>query len=306
MKLPEGWDAFYESTLSKTKTLIKNQVWLLDWTSTQAWMANFSVDVHRYLAAHMLDRLIYRSERMAESSFRFFFSTEFYDLALTASQRKDIDTIMWLKELKNPYSALTKDVVICPVLKSIESGESGGEIARLLTSDLVPEKKIHPISHQSLDELEGKMILLVDDFVGSGRQFIEFAEKTNLKLASSKNEIVYAPLMAFYKGIDNINKKDFGVKVKPLELVTDSERFFTHKEGAFFCGDGINSESEVINTYREMCKLDANFHKKFWMGDDNASLCVAFQWGCPNQTLGAMWYDGGDDWSKLLRRRGSQ
>jgi len=111
--------------------------------------------------------------------------------------------------------------------------------------------------------------------------------------------------MAYESGLNVIRDKNYGVTIFPLETVTAEEQFFTHKAGAMFGGDDINLEVDVLKHYHEMRQLDPLFQRRGWLGFDKASLCVAFQWGCPNQSLGVMWYAGGPTWNRLVRRRGA-
>jgi hypothetical protein len=197
--------------------------------------------------------------------------------------------------------------VICSVTKQGEHGESGSHIIRLLSGKLFNEKIIFPIDQKKLDTIQGKIILIVDDFLGSGLQFSRFATSSALINAAKKNNIIYAPSMAYYKGLDATKKKSYGIELMPLETVFSNEQFFTFKRGATFCGDEVNTEENAIKVYEEMRALDSKFIKsKSWYGRDSASLCVGFQWGCPNQSLGVTWLDGSNDWQKLQRRRGAE
>lgn len=310
MILPEGWEAFYIGVCDRTKALTKSGVWNGDASSMLAWLGNFSKDTHRYVAAHILDRLTFRTEKMTEAAYRMYVSSIFREFCKESSNPIGSSVEEWLTALRNPNSPWTKNIKLCSVSKAGEHGESGSHIIRILTGSMFSEKHIYPVDTRKLEAVKGYIILIVDDFMGSGDQFLKFAKHHKLELAAKNNHIIYAPSIAYYKGLENLAKSAFKIRITPLEVVSKKEQFFSHEPGAKFFGDDVNTESDIYNVYKEMRTLCPEFGKKayddYWPGRDEASLCVGFQWGCPNQSLGLMWLDGDADWQRLVRRRGSQ
>ena len=312
MILPEGWEAFYKGVCDRTKALTKSGIWNTDASSMYAWLGNFSKDEHRYVAAHILDRLTFRTEKMTESAFRMYLSSVFREYCRSSLNKDQVGASVeeWLAILRDPKYISTNRIRLCSVSKAGEHGESGSHMVRILTGDLFSEKYVFPVDTHPLNSIQGHIILIVDDFVGSGDQFLKFAAHHKLSEAAKKNRIIYAPSIAYYKGIQNFKKLSYPITITPLEVLTKKEQFFSHEKGAKFFGDDVNSEAEVLNVYAEMRKLTPNFMRpgttQFWLGRDDASLCVGFQWGCPNQSLGMMWLEGDANWQRLVRRRGSQ
>lgn len=310
MILPEGWEAFYDGVCERTNALTKSGIWNGDAHSIRAWLGNFTEDTHRYIAAHILDRLTYRTEKMTESAFRMYLSSVFREFCRDAGNSVGSNIEEWLAALRAPHCPWTNKIKLCSVSKAGEHGESGSHMIRILTGGLFSQDHIFPVDTQKLHSVKGNILLIVDDFMGSGDQFIKFAKHHKLEDALKHNHIVYAPSVAYYKGLENLTHSNYKIKITPLEIVPEKERFFSHKPGAKFFGDDINTEIDVLKVYHEMRKLCPEFGKKgcdtVWMGRDDASLCVGFQWGCPNQSLGLMWLDGNSNWERLVRRRGSQ
>jgi len=310
MILPEGWEAFYNGVYDRTKALTKSGIWNGDASSMLAWLGNFSQDSHRYVAAHILDRLTFRTEKMTEAAFRLYLSSIFREFCKDYSNPIGSNVEEWLAGLRNPSCPWTANIKLCSVSKAGEHGESGSHMIRILTGSVFSERHVFPIDTQRLDTVKGQIILIVDDFMGSGDQFMKFAKHHKLEIAAKQNHIIYAPSVAYYKGLENLASSSYKIKITPLEVVPKKEQFFSHEPDAKFFGDDVNTEADVLKVYREMQKLCSEFGKKgcdsVWLGWDNASLCVGFQWGCPNQSLGLMWLDGNSDWQRLLRRRGSQ
>ena len=306
MILPQGWESFYDGVCHRTKTLADTGIWNSDARSMLAWLGNFTLDEHRYIAAHILDRLTFRTEKMTESSYKRFLSSYFRNYVHSCLGESAENVLSWLDALRDKHNKLTKDILLCSVTKVGERGESGGHMIRILTGNLFGQKHIFPVDTMNLDALKGKIILIVDDFVGSGEQFSIFAKSSGLREAAKENNIIYAPSMSYYIGRENIIAEDYGIDFHPLEIISKREQFFSFESGAAFCGDDVNSEEDVLSCYNEMLSLNSNFNKGLWLGRNDASLCVGFQWGCPNQSLGVIWYEGQGDWHRLVRRRGSQ
>jgi hypothetical protein len=306
MILPEGWEQFYDDVCRKVKILTKVGVWSSDASSMLAWLGNFEKREHKYIAAHILDRLTFRSEKMLESSYRLFLCSTFRNYVLEKTGQSAGSIQEWLSFLAASPREVMSDLLVCSVSKAGEHGESGSHMIRILTGELINEHRVFPIDTDSFSSVEGKVILIVDDFVGSGKQFSDFAEPRDISNASKKNHIIYAPAMGFEIGLENLKRKSYGIEIFPLEVVGEHERFFCHQPGAPFVGDDLNSESDVLKCYHEMRTLDKSFKKPNWLGRNKASLCVAFQWGCPNQSLGVMWFKGDGSWNRLVRRRGIQ
>ncbi|MDO8909529.1 MAG: hypothetical protein Q7W55_13645 [Pseudohongiella sp.] len=306
IKLPDGWEIFYDDVCRKVKTLTASGVWSADASVVLAWLANFKADEHRYIAAHILDRTTFRTEKMLEGGYKRFLATSFRETAMLHLGTSNINIRDWFEILREHPKGIHSNLLLCPVTKAGESGDSGNHIVRILTGELFNQHRTLSPFETPLSNQTNNLILIVDDFVGSGVQFKEFADKTNLKEAARNNKIVYAPAIAYYKGLQSIYEENYGIDIIPLEILGKSEQFFQHENGIKFCGDDINAEQDVLACYQEMRLLDPGFGRGGWLGRDRASLSVMFQWGCPNQSLGIMWYQGSNPWNRLARRRGAQ
>ncbi len=306
IKLPIGWEFFYDDVCKKVKVLTGCGVWSTDASSVLAWLGNFQKDEHRYIAAHILDRVTFRTEKMIEGSYKLFIASIFREHSLKHCSAEHSSIEEWFEILRSHPKGNHTDINLCSVSKPGDNGDSGSHMVRILTGELFNQNRIISPEISPLDTLQNKVILLVDDFVGSGTQFKTFADEVALREAAKKNYIVYAPALAYYKGLTSIRQENYGIEIMPLEIINKNEQFFLHEDGCMFCGDDLNTEADVLQTYREMRNLDSSFGKSCWLGRDAASLSVVFQWGCPNQSLGIMWYEGSNQWSRLARRRGTQ
>ena len=306
IQLPNGWEFFYEDVCKKIKLLTACGIWTTDASTIFAWLGNLKKDEHKYIAAHILDRITFRTEKMIEGGYKLFLASNFRELAsrFTCAEHDSIEE--WFEILRSHPKGSHANIHLCSVSKIGDNGDSGSHMVRILTGELFNQNRTISPDRTPLYTLKNRFILIVDDFVGSGAQFKDFAEETGLREAAKNNYIVYAPALAYYRGLESIHQEDYGLHIMPLETLNKHEQFFQHDKGCMFCGDDLNVEPDVLETYKEMRLLDSNFGKGSWLGRDNASLSVVFQWGCPNQSLGIMWYEGGSEWNRLARRRGAQ
>lgn len=306
MKLPDGWELFYDDICKKVKTITASGIWTTEGSTVLAWLGNLKEDQHKYIAAHILDRVTFRTEKMIEGGYKVFLASTFRELVLESDCIEHDSIEEWFDVLGSHPKRSHAHIKLCSVSKAGDNGDSGSHMVRILTGELLNENRSISPEKTPLAEYRNQIILLVDDFVGSGGQFSEFAEETNLREAAKNNFIIYAPALAYYKGLESIHQQNYGIQIRPLEVIRKNDQFFTYDEGCKFCGDDLNSEVDVLKVYKEMRGLDPNFGKGSWLGRERASLSVVFQWGCPNQSLGIMWYTGTNDWNRLARRRGSQ
>lgn len=303
MKLPSGWTQYKEAVLSRAETLCKAGIWKLDRTELWSWMQNFEHDEQKYLACHILDSVIYRSKDMMESAYSQYFATELRRRVALA-ESKGVDTIeTWQSRLRLNKDALNGKLALSPVKLKMDTGESGSTVTRKLTSNLVSEKLFLPIDEHYWDKNRGKLLVLVDDFVGSGDQFVEYSHEIKLDHGSEDNEILYVPLIAMESGVNRL-KSDFpNISIFPIETLQESDKFFHGEESEKFRGDQINTIGDALDCY-ESIRDGHGYRPDYWRGRDKSEQTVAFEWGCPNQSLGVLYFSKERGWNRLFSKRG--
>lgn len=302
MQLPSYWKNFEEEVLNRVNTLCKSNIWGLQRDSLRAWFNNFQKEEHKYLALHILDRLTYRSKDMAHAAYSSYVRTKLKSHAADFFGINQLSMCQWLEGIRRHGTTEFENLKLIAVSKKYDTADSGKVILRMLTSELFNQ------SHElSCDELiaqghKGLLIILIDDFVGSGQQFIDFARDYKLSEIMVSNKVLYAPLMAYKPGIDVIAKAYPNLNIEPLEVLDESDHFFSFSDDKLFCGDDEITEQEFISCYEEIRVLSG--HKKsMWYGRDKLCLTVAFEWGVPNQSLGCLWLDSKPNWHNLVCRR---
>jgi len=298
MQLPNNSEAFKAMVIEKIKTYCDTNIWPFESEKFTAWLANFDSKTEEYLALQILDSLIVRSYEMAKASYArlLYGPVRQYLIQNTSIATGSIQ--QWKSHLED--GALSNQLRLAPVRLTGAEGESGGVIYRMLSEELDTNK-------YSLGKAKKppEVIILVDDMVGSGKQFIKFSEQFELADKLENTEVLYCPLIGFETGIEAVQRKHPKLKVLPAEYIYKSDSLFFGADDEFFKGDNQNTIADVKSFLMEMRAKYAP-KKQFWNGFDDAGLSLAFEWGCPNQTLALLHMGNSqakNEWQRLFSRR---
>lgn len=203
-----------------------------------------------------------------------------------------------------------------------DSGASGDTVCRLVSAHESYTKHLTASGFEQSDGEpsgipSGKVILLVDDLLGSGGQVKKLVREKNLYEWCQKNKVVYAPLIAMESGYRKVTKDYPFLDVRPIEIIEEDQKLFTFQEnGKVLVGNEDYPEDSFIDAYDDMLDLygmlkdDSGKPKKSRFGLKRAALPLAFEWGCPNQAIPLLWWTPDDEesrqnsWTKLFRKRG--
>jgi len=301
MKLPDNWVLFKSLVLEKIKVYCNTGIWPFDYDLFTSWLSNFDDKTDEYVALHLLDSLIVRSNEMAVSGYSQLLKSDLRQHLIKNNLiDKNLSISSWTNALKR--GSLYTKLQFIPIKLSNDHGESGGTIYRLMSKLMNTDRMSGSIN----DDIFGKTIVLIDDFIGSGEQFEEYAREINLGTLLKRNHIIYSPLLAFDAGLERLSKSFPDLTLMPVETIDRSEGVFMPGQNKeLFRNDTENSVDDMVLHYSEM-------HKKyspsmpFWRGKDDACLTLVFEWGCPNQTLSILWMEHTNkinNWQQLFSRR---
>jgi len=304
MKTPKDWERYQSQMLRKFETLCDSNIWHLTTDNIYYWLANFKKNrEHEYLAYEMLDSMTHRNKLAIEASYHRFLVSEFRHITREFDKTVPSEIDTWLEQLSSKEGFPTNNVRLSPVRMQSDMGDSSQSVVRLLNSKLISEQRKLILDENSYKTVKGYLILLVDDFAGSGNQFGKFAKKIQLNRLKENNTIIYAPAMGMSAGVEKI-KTNWGIEVFPLESVNKSHSIFEGSNTDQFRNNNNNTIKEALQCYDDM-KNAYGYVGGSWLGYKKAKLVLSFDWGCPNQTLGIFW-DGKNfdrDWNVLLTRR---
>ena len=300
MQLPPNWLVFKRIVLSNVKLYCATNIWPFKYETFTAWLNNFDNELDEYLALQLIDSLIVRSNQMVKVGFaRLLHSQIRQTLIERQVVDESIDLVQWKRLMR--VGGLQKKIQFSPIYTNDQAGESGNSIYRLISSELATGRYL-------LNESKSKSeaIVLIDDFVGSGKQFLEFSEEFELEERLKTQVIIYCPLVAYKIGVDEIKTKFPQLILLPVETIYEESSIFSGSKDEFFKNDTINTIESVKNHLISMQSKYAAKNMPSWLGFDNASLPLSFEWGCPNQTPSILWMHETPKvkgWNKLFSRR---
>lgn len=298
MHLPENFEQFKTVVLEKVKTYCDSNIWPFEYEKFCGWLNNFDQPLEEYLALQVLDSLIVRSKEMAIASYSRLLSCELRQFIFENTEVNPGSIDNWMKKIKQ--GSLNKDIRFAPVRLSKDQGESGGSIYRML-SDLISTERYALNSANS----NPKVIILIDDFIGSGDQFSDFAKEFGLSKHLQSSDVIYTPMMAFSKGIDKIKREYPDLVIIPAEHLYESDGLFFGDDTKMFKNDPKNSIADV-RRYLEIMKRKYAPKISNWHGYEEAALPLSFEWGCPNQAPSILYMEYSSEknnWNRLFNRR---
>ncbi|MBM6402046.1 phosphoribosyltransferase-like protein [Phycicoccus sonneratiae] len=257
------------------------------------WIANFD-GADRNLASHLLD------------SFQFFNKETTDELVLAA-----IDEAA---SLVHASSELACDDFPENALISFPTGEtpnvtdSGFAMVRKLRQ-LLPIREANCLSPDSAVRqlaVSDKVLILVDDFVGSGQQFRETwtrryqlgsSLEMSLMDAASGSQIFYCVAIITDYGRQRIAALDPRIKV--CAGYSLSSRYSITDPATHLVPSGRQAETmALIAKYSTRCGIPQDQS----LGFHRLGLAIAFEHGTPDATLPLFFHEG-PGWSSLVKRR---
>ncbi len=304
MQVGDWQRQFMNQVLGRAEYLCRSQIWKIDIDTLYAWMSNFSDrEEHRYLASYILSKLIFRSQLMLEVSYKRQLGLFLRNYVNACGQFPYKTLPNWFDFLKRRPKNKSPDLFIAPVRRENDTGESGSSVVRCLTANLINEKRAISLLTKTPSQLKGAIIVLVDDFAGSGDQFTDFANDVKLASWMEHCSIAYSPLMARQDALTRLQGDYPNVTFMPAEVLSNDLNIFSGRDSDLLESDQVNTYADLKNCYEDIRKRH-NFSSEYWCGRNDAGLPLAFQWGCPNQSIGILWLNGKKgNWHKLCGRR---
>jgi len=305
---------FIHYAIEKVYFYIDSNFWSkLNVTRVQRWMNNFTTLDEQYCAAKLLDRFVYYSEEDTIQLLKhglndLFIREEFLcleeetDFQLGDSQFDD---------LKNSY---IKETAIMPLSEGNPT-ESSHAIARILSNEIgFPESNILNPQSMELEYIKKfKRILIVDDFVGTGDQIIEFwnffdvcVDGNNVKMFELARDIEeirieYFCLVVTEEGYKRFYSEelahDKSLNIRYCEMLKEKFKIFGAKS-VYFNQDEIEDCKKIL----EKLVLSKGINLSGWRGLDYA---IAFHHCIPDASL-PLFYEKQEDWNYLIRNKTTQ
>ena len=293
-------DDFVERTKSKVFFYIESTIWNnIDHKRLISWLNQFKEEVEEevYLSYLLLDSLVYYNK----SDCLKLLNKGIFDLVVrekVLSSDRESDFRKNEMDLKGLIKSTLSKVGFMTLLTDgdNETTVSSRVLTRYLTHEMdFPEDQIFDPS--DLENVYDKFdtIILVDDFIGSGRQIINFWYHTEIKFKDStklisdiclENSISmkYLCLVADEKGLANFYSygDKLNLTIWPCERLNISHSFFEMESDKF---ESIEDCEKYKKIYMDVC--NRNGIKSF--GYELGELTIAFEHTVPDSTLPIFW-----------------
>ena len=302
-------EEFNDYAHKKVYFYIESNFWSkLDITILRNWLNNFKTPDEKYCAAKLLDRFVYYSEADIISLLNY----GLYELIL---KRKVLEI-----EFKTSFSVRNEDLMeirnnffsstlILPLLQDNLS-ESSLAMLRYLTNDLgFPEQNI--LNNRNLNSdvfSKARNLIIVDDFIGTGNQLLQFWNQTKIKVEGEEIivnrlkskfpniDIEYLCLVCTEEGYSNFHAENYDVplRITYCEMLENKFKVFG-KDSVYFTNDEVEACRIVLE---ELCKkndLDL-------LGYNSLDYAIAFHHSIPDSAL-PLFYKKTSSWRPLFKNK---
>lgn len=285
---------FIDQTYDRAKKLVRVGIWgELDESRLTAWLDCFAKYQAQLLAAFLLDNLCYRSKRQFASMLdELMFQLESLEILSSAALSS------------SPSSSPSTRLTFSPVINdSSPPTKSGPYILRLLQR----QYRIHsewlswPQNIAGMTDLD--RVIFVDDFCGTGNQFVKFLKSIGLDPETVKKrdlKISYVVAAIHEKGEKKIAENYPTVQVVASERLTAVDAVLSDESLGRYEIDGF--KEKIIGQYNAVIKAaQLPAAGKFSSGYGELGLAYGFSHATPNNTLPIFWFETAN-WVPLLER----
>jgi hypothetical protein len=301
---------FIKDALQKVHFYIESQFWSkLGNDKLNNWLQNFKSLDEKYCAAKLLDRFVFYSEKDTIRLLEFGLNEIIFKRYVL---KEEITHNFLLKnsEILKMKEDFFSKCFFLPLITMSNVSESSFAIARYLTNDLgIDEKKIlDPNNLKSSVLKECKNIIIFDDFIGSGRQILDYwnygeiiLDKEPIKTRDIKSlfneiEIEYFCLVCTEDGYFNfIEENDgIGLKLTFCEKLTSKYKVFG-SNSIYFDNDEVEACKEILTN---LCSKN-NIELLGYKGYDYA---IAFHHSIPDTCL-PLFFRQEKNWNPLFKNK---
>jgi len=298
-----------EFVLTKCDYFVDVQLWPLKADlNPQAWLENF-ISAELPHATQLLNAFLYFSERMVD---------EMFVAAFQALSHAVTDPSAPFLAVQNAWRAFVDAALFTHVTGEVPSTtDSGFAFARRARQLLqIPEERILTPRDVLMALLAGppRPVVFVDDFVGSGNQFIETWERiTSVShtlslsfktIAESRrgDRFFYCPAFCTEHGLSEIKRRCPPVVVSAAHVLPARYSVLAH-DSLIWPPDLLPSATDFVRVASLRAGIpDANGGVDDWRGYHQLGLALAFGRSIPDATIPLFYWER-NGWKPLMPRR---
>mgnify|MGYP001185888906 FL=1 len=301
-KIPTGYERFANEVFARFRNLLDKNVFSgITKLTLREWESNFATDEERYLAAHLLDALIFRTDPMVASTSQHVVEMVLPKILIEQRLYASSTIDAFVEALGNGDTALgLRFVAVDGNLLASVPGKSGALLIRHFSRAANIHKNLlwRPENMVQLQD-DVRVLVFLDDCVGTGRQFGKFSRVYKLAELSERYTLIYIPFVAHHTGLNDLNQKYPFLHITPVEVLGPQSDFFAEcpSSPGIWVRDRSNTVAEIKAFYSALMRRrgvtrSTNF---------GLNLSLGFSFSTPNNTLKAYFSDQGT-WKRLLVR----
>ncbi len=297
---PPSWDAYASTVIDKSRLLISLGIWDdIDELQLNRWLHNFKTPEAKYISACILDAFTYRSKKMSHSMLRNILMDIVPDYCREIEVENFDSISAWVEKI-NDADNLVRFV---PVNISDGKVKSSAVVARefIEANDVAQRFVQQPENIQRAIDAGTKLIVFLDDFTGSGFQFIKFLKQQDIEQYKDHVSFIYVPMVAHDDAIKRIEKAYAYMKVRPVDLLKKENSFFFECKDGFFRGDKKNTVKSAKDFYASLFS-ESKLATKYLFGMSYQCLTYSFFFSTPNNNLKALYHEEEGVWRRLVFR----
>jgi hypothetical protein len=267
----------------------------------EAWLSNFSSAENEH-AVHLLNAFIYYSAEL---------TIELFKSAFQGLSSRVIELDGPYVQAQATWLQFRRSAIVTRVTGEVPNDtDSGYMFARMARQQLGLDERQIMSNENALETLlrEGpRPVVFVDDFVGSGDQFISTwlreYEPTGGATASFQrlSEVrggffCYCPVFVAETGRDAIRRECPSVLLSPAHFLPAN--YSALSDNSIIWPDHLRHSAF---DFLETASIRAGIDHSDWMGYRDQGLTLAFEHGVPDATM-PIFYHGENGWKPLIRR----
>ena len=303
--IPKDGEIFISMILQRCEHLIGSGIWHgISSNRLDTWFNNFKTNDERYFAACLLDALIYRSEEQTVALMKHLFQKVLPDFGRAHAAKWSLPDD-WMGAFR--ATALSRDprIRIVPVIRWRDPPTKSGPLLARLYRRHLGFNDAWMIWPWQIDHCKGRGVsafLFIDDFMGTGEQFLKFAKQFAIMQRLNGVFAAYAPLVAHEDGVKAVESEMPDVHTCAVEVLNSKYDLFADNSVWFRDVGETNSPQSARSFYERLIRSRSlPIPPKYSTGHGKLAIAYAFRHATPNNCLPVFWIRN-SNWKSLLER----
>ena len=301
MAIQPSTDLSRDLVLSKCKAFSDFQVWpLTPRLNPEAWLSNFD-ETEQPFALHLLNGFMFFSDAMVDQ----LLTAAFQNLSNLIPQDGSARSASWVR--------FCEAAIVTHVTGEEQHSTDSGHLFARKARDVLGFQQKQILSNEeavaALRREPGRPLLLVDDFVGSGKQLITTWRRRLGKQEDSfeayfrehaESRAYYCPTICTEHGLGQIETHAPFLTVSPGNLLSQRYSVF-HPESLVWPADMVATGPAFVRRASQRAGIPADGSRHDLHGVERLGLSLAFHHSVPDATIPLLhWNQNG--WWPLVRK----